>query len=259
MDTYAHAKALYTNGNYEEAISDLRRTLFFDETNHSQACLMLGDCYRNTHNLEKSLYYYELAYDYLVSDSARLDAKFRIISLYLVFDQPNYALTQIFSLPDSLGQMNMQRKNFYSSLVFYKLKDYAASEEYFLKALHYSNQSLDQSVDSLYATAAKNNDFNVYLPMVLSIIPGMGQLYLGEYESAINSFLLTGAFAGLYVITLVNLSLLDAVLTVAPWFLRYYQGGLLQAKELAVKRKESRDIEYYNALIDIYAKCGKGH
>jgi hypothetical protein len=90
--------------------------------------------------------------------------------------------------------------------------------------------------------------------MFLSIIPGVGQLYLGEYEAAINSFLLTGFFTGLYIVAMGNLSLLDAVLSVAPWFHRYYQGGLLQAKALAIKKKEIKDSEYYNTLIDLYAK-----
>ncbi len=252
-ETYAHSKALYSNGDYEEAISELRRVFFFAENKDPQTCKLLGDCYRRVLVPDKSLYYYELAFDLFTSDSAKLEMKFQIISLHLQFDQPNYALTQIYSLPDSLSSKYVQQKNFYEALVYYRLKDFNSSKTALLAALNNEDNNLEESIDSLYEKAAKNDDFNVYLPMMLSIIPGLGQLYLGEYKAALNSFLLTGSFAVIYVYSIGNLSILDAVLMVMPWFHRYYQGGLLQAKTLAIKKKENKDIELYNALIDIYA------
>ena len=251
--TYTHAKALYLNGEYEDAISELRRVLFFENNSNPEACLMLGNCYRSMQNNDKSLYYYNLAYHLFSSDSMKLQTKFSIISLYLISDEPNYSLTQLFSLPDNLDSSNLRRKNFYSALACYQTKEYNLSRDYLIKALGYPGKKIENSVDSIFNLAVKNNKFNVYLPMILSIIPGLGQLYLGEYEASANSLMLTGFLAGLYIIAIQNLTRLDAVLSVLPWFERYYQGGLLQAKELAVKKKKRKDDAYYNALIDMYA------
>jgi tetratricopeptide (TPR) repeat protein len=250
--TYEHARALYLNGQFEEAIIDLRRVLFFDNNSNPEVCLLLGDCYRNLKTTEKSMYYYQLAFGLFDSDSMKLETKFQIISLYLINNEPNYAISQIFSLPEKLNDNNEFRKNFYSSLAYYQIHDYKLSHEYFLKSFCQPSDIIKSTSDSIYMLAIKNNDANIYLPMFLSIIPGVGQLYLGEYEAAINSFLLTGLFTGLYIVALGNLPLIDAVLTVAPWFERYYQGGMLKAKALAIAKKEKKDDELYNILIEKY-------
>lgn len=251
LQTLSHAKKLYTGGEYEAAISDLRRVLFFENNSDPEACLMLADCYRNMHNYDKSFYYYNLALQLFASDSMKVQTKFRIISLYLVADEPNYSLSQLFSLPENMDSVSMRRKNFYSALAYYQIKEYDVSKEFLLKAL--GDKYMENRIDSVYKLAGRNNHHNVYVPMFLSIIPGLGQFYLGEYKASANSLLLTGFLAGIYVLALRNLSPLDAVLSVLPWFERYYQGGLLQAKELAVKKKKRKDDEYYNDLIDIYS------
>ncbi|MBN2486510.1 MAG: tetratricopeptide repeat protein [Bacteroidales bacterium] len=251
-ETKIHAKALYQQGEYINAITDLRRVLFFGNNSDPEICLLLGDCYRNMHDAPKALYYYNLAFDLFSSDSMKLETKFNIVFLHLVTNEPNYSLTELFSLPDSISEKEKLRANLYFALAYYQLSDFELSNKYFLQSIGCIDNVVACKVDSLYCLAVKNYRFNVNLPMFLSIIPGFGQLYIGEYEAALNSFLLTALFGGLYVFSLANLSALDAVLTVVPWFHRYYQGGLLQAKSLAEKRKEYRNIEYYNALIDFY-------
>ena len=252
-DTYRHAQALYKLGDYELAIPELRRVLFFGNNENPDACFALGNCYNKMQDYAKAKYFYGLAAKLYKTDSLARQVRFSIISVNLKEAEPNLALSQIFSLPDSLPEAEFRRLCFYTALAYYQLSAYGDSREYFRNASGTAISQLQHSVDSVYALAERNHTKSAYLPMMLSIIPGGGQLYLGETSAALNSFLLSAFFAGLYIYAIESISPLDAVLAVAPWFQRYYQGGMLQAKKMAVQHKEKVDSECYDALIRLYS------
>lgn len=257
--TFAHADSLMLVKDYETAIPLLRRVIFFNPELFPEAYSMLGDCYKQKGNKDKSLYYYNLALKVTSGDSLKAEAQFDIIALHLKNNEPNFALSKLFSLKAKENNYLSRKKNFYFSLAYYQLKNFDKSSEYFMLALRPESAPARAAIDSLYQAALKNNRFNPNLPMLLSTVPGMGQLYLGEYGAAANSLLLTSAMAGVYILAIKELTLLDAILSIFPWFQRYYSGGILKTKSLAVKKKETRYLEIYNALIKLYFVEIDGH
>ena len=76
-------------------------------------------------------------------------------------------------------------------------------------------------------------------------------MYCGDFKSAAKSFLLISviAFAG-YEMTL-TYKPLDLILTVLPYFERYYFGGALNAYNAAIERKIEKKSESFNSLLEI--------
>ena len=248
---YSHAIDLYSSCDYSSAVSSLRRVIFFDDTTYHEAYKVLGDCYKKMDEKDKSLYYYKLAKNSAESDSISKEIQFDIVGVHLIFNEPNYALINLFSI--KIGESNyfFRKKELYTSFANFLAYNFALSEKHFKNTIDTSNKELVSSIDLLYKEAQLNDASNVYLPMILSIIPGLGQMYLGNFEAGINSLALTGLFAGLYIYSIAQLGLLDAIITFLPWFHRYYSGGMLQAKSLAVKKKEREFLTAYNQLVQI--------
>ena len=72
------------------------------------------------------------------------------------------------------------------------------------------------------------------------ILPGSGQILLGDVKESFNSLLLNGGLAVLFIHTANRLSFFDAVLSVVPWFYRYYAGGAKLTRTLALEKKDKR-------------------
>jgi len=252
-ETYQSGIAFFNQGDFELAAQQFRRVVFFSDSTSGRALFYLGDCYRQLELFVPAVYYYRLAGNTILNDSLSQEIKFRIAVCHLKNHQASYALTELFSVGDSMLPEQQTKLYFYLFCSYYLLHDYSSASDYYLMALGETNNSKLTSIDSLFRAGEKNQAANVYLPMYLSIIPGLGQLYLGEWKEALNSFIITAAFASVFVFTAYQLALLDAALMVLPWFHRYYQGGLMRAKELAVIKKNSQDVQIYNQLLDFYS------
>ena len=93
---------------------------------------------------------------------------------------------------------------------------------------------------------------NPAIPTTMSIIiPGLGQLYLGDLKSALNSFMLTSGFALLFIHTALEYSLIDAAASVLPWYQRYYQGGYENAGKIALKKREKKLTYEYKKILGL--------
>jgi hypothetical protein len=52
--------------------------------------------------------------------------------------------------------------------------------------------------------------------------------------------------------TAINLTLLDALMTVAPWFQRYYMGGFNRAENIAAVRFKNKQNKVYLNILEVY-------
>ena len=122
-------------------------------------------------------------------------------------------------------------------------KKFDEAWESFNKMILAEDQMTIDQLQTLYQKNKKVDRINPELAMWLSIVPGLGQIYAGDYEDAANSVLINAAFLTLYFQVASQYSLVDGMLAVLPWFQRYYIGGFQNAKTLAVKKKERKRNE----------------
>ena len=131
---------------------------------------------------------------------------------------------------------------------YFGLNDFTNSRKYFVSC-----------VDSIQVNAIekifKDKHLNKPSPktaLILSIIlPGLGQFYIGDYREGINSFVLSMGLLFLAVETAVVYSLFDAVISVVPWYQRYFMGGYNNAENLAKIKLQNNRNEVYNKLLKV--------
>lgn len=85
------------------------------------------------------------------------------------------------------------------------------------------------------------------------IIPGSGQIYSGDFKNGLNLTLLLSLLGLLAVNTGVNYSFMDAVITIMPWYQRYYMGGYTKAEQIGIKRKDQKQEQLKSELLTLIA------
>jgi TM2 domain-containing membrane protein YozV len=242
-------------GQHGQAIPTFRRVVYFDTSGMlaEQSFEKLGDCYTWMNKAGKAHYYYDLAYQHAGADSVKTLLALKKVHVYLLEKKYDYASIEMAGIPVQGQGSLLETKRTYQGIIAYKTGEFEKARQQFLLAAGDSVQK--QAIDSLFREVEKMNRLNPKLARYLSIfLPGSGQLYAGHPVEAANSFLLTTAFWGLYVYTMINYSLVDAVLAVIPWFQRYYTGGFFQAEELAQQKIAEERSKVFNELIDVMDK-----
>ena len=256
--TFEMAQMELQTGEYEQAVSLFQRVLFFsDGPYRDKSFLALAECYSHMHESEKALRFYDLAYDNAESDSLANEILFKKASLKLLERRFMPALGDLF-LVTSLSRTDSIRLSLYLGTSYFGLKDFDRAQSYFLQCITPADSSSILKIDSLFHRNEKYHRLNPKAAKIMSIIvPGSGQLYTGHIKEGLNSLLLTGALAVLTVNTMIRLSYLDAMVSVFPWFYRYYAGGLNNAEELAMERIQEHESEIYQALLELIAKANQ--
>lgn len=251
--TMDFASRQFSRGNTREAISLYRRVLFFDSLSvHSfDACKDLASCYISVNNYPKAREFSRMASNLAPTDSLKAEQIFQIAYLHLLENDYNYALIELFGMEESgFGYFQMKR-NFYMGVAYFQQTDYQKSFDFFLKCVDSTNHERREELISIMNEVRHiEKRYNPKTAKILSmILPGLGQLYCGEYKGAVNSLVLTAGLAILYIHTIDNYSFLDASIAVLPWFQRYYQGGYQNAEKAAIKNKQDRMSKQYHNIL----------
>ena len=253
--TMDFASSQFLRGNIPEAISLYRRVLFFDSLNmHSYSvCRDLASCYISVNNHSRAREFSRLAGNLAPSDSLRAEQIFQVAYLYLTENDYNYALIELLGMKDSESVYFQMKRNFYLGIACLQKTDYQKSIDFFLKCVDSTDVARrEELVNILERVRHIEKRYNPKTAKVLSmIVPGLGQLYCGEYKGAVNSLALTAGLAILFIITIENYSLLDASVSVLPWFQRYYQGGYQNAENAAITRKQNRINKQYHKILSV--------
>ena len=88
------------------------------------------------------------------------------------------------------------------------------------------------------------------------IVPGLGQLYVGDVKNGLKSFVLSVGLFSLGLRSALINNPLDAAISTLPWFQRYYQGGFKKAELIAIARIQEKRYKIYNQLLDEVEKGG---
>ncbi len=242
-------------GNIDEAISLYRRVLFFDSLNvySFEACAQLASCYTLKKDYVKAREFSKIAGNLASSDSLRNEMIFQVAYLYLLENDYNYALIELFGINDSGSYYFKSKKNFYLGISYFQLTDYSRARNFFSVCLDSADIKNQQLLDDIFNNIAHlRKRYNPKTATTLSVfIPGSGQLYCGDYKGALNSLLLTAGLAILYVNTAVNYTFIDATISVLPWFQRYYQGGFENAGKATIIKRERKIKEQYQQILSV--------
>jgi tetratricopeptide (TPR) repeat protein len=253
-ESLAFANKLYSEKNYEAALRQYKRVLFFDEVEkYGYIHQRLADCYFAQQTFDKALFEYSIAYNVESKDSIKNEITFKRVLIYTL--QQNYSDVnmELLSLNDSLSDYFSRRRAFYNGVISLQIDSVKTAKSFFIKALYPEDSISIKKTDSLFARYHSGRP-NPKVARVLSvIIPGMGQIYIGDYKNAINSFILTGALATVFMIVAINYTFMDAFVGVLPNFQRYYFGGIKKVASAAREKQLDRKTQMLNSVLSVFA------
>ena len=254
--TIAFADQQYELKNFEIALENYHRVLFFSkDTNNFYLYNQISNIYYELQEFNKAIKYFDLSLSACKNARMKYQIIFKKVNCYISLRNFQYGLIELFSINDSIPVNIQQQKNFYLGICFFGLKNFKSSEKYFIKSLTPSCIEQKQAVHELFLDK-KLNKPNPKTALILSIIlPGTGQIFSGEIKSGINSLLLTSTIAMLGVYLFYQYTLFDAVLFVSPWLLRYYQGGILNAKNFAEQKRQNNRNKIFNKILIELIQC----
>ncbi|UBM57417.1 hypothetical protein LAG90_11360 [Marinilongibacter aquaticus] len=245
--TYAFAHSLFEQKEYASALETYKRALFFDKEGlyTQSAYIQMADCFYETADFSNAAYYYDLAYQ-SSSEKEKTRITLQKTSCFLLLRKYSQAQIELFNLPDVLNAENKETALFYSAMLSFAQNDFAAAEIQF--------KSLDVDTAAIHKLFVKNaaiDRLNPKTAKTLSIIlPGLGQLYAGDIKNGINSFLLTGGLLYLGIHSAIQTSIVDATVSVVPWFQRYYMGGFKKAEKIAEATIKERRHAVFKQILE---------
>jgi hypothetical protein len=198
-------------------------------------------------------YYYDQVVRLTVCDSIKMQSKLSKISSLVSEAKYKQALIDLFNISDSVYQKHYVEVDLLFGICYFGLEDYDKSRDYFKHAVS-NNMKAQARIDSIFNRKKSFYRPKPVFPYILSIIlPGLGQMYLGEISKGLNSFFLTESLFLVGLIVAYNYSVVDAIFSILPWYQRYYLGGLNNTWQLAVKERKKRRSMAYKKVLDIVA------
>lgn len=246
--TYSFALSQAKLGNYDIAVKSLKRVQFFDEQNvFPDVFRDIADCYFEKMEFENAFYYYDLAAIQADDDSIVPDLVARKVTCKLLDNQFQEALISLFSFEGKMNPVQQWQFNMLYGITYFNLGDYSQSELYFLK--NTDSTMFQKSGDlNVYFSHIQHIEkrYNPKTAKIMSIIlPGAGQIWVGDYRNGLNSIALIAGLFSVSVALTGSISLLDSIIIIAPWFQRYYMGGYERAYGIAANKQ----LEEKNKLL----------
>ena len=250
IESFQFALNNFESENYDLCIPYFKRIAFFESDNITNLNY-LADSYYKIKSYDNALVHYSLIYNLLTKDSMKNEVCFEMAKCYMSQEKYEYAKIEILNIKEHNNYFK-SRKNYYLFLIYLSEGDIESSKKYFLKINELSDFNYIQ-VDSLFfRLERKIRRTNPKVASALSmVLPGAGQVYSGNFSSGLNSLLLTTTALSVFTIISIRYSALDAILSVFPYYQRYYVGGVVNAINFAEEKNKLLYSETLNNLNNI--------
>ncbi len=250
-ETLDLAHKLFEMEQYESAVKLYRRVAFFGEDSlRASVYPQIARCYLYKGNYKESIFFYTLSSNTTSSDSLYNEYTFQRALCYILLNRPYNALQEVYSTHMDSSLYFLHKYHFYLGVINLKKNEISESQLHLLSASK-SREHYNEIIE-----AYDNADLfkpNPRIARNLSIIlPGLGQLYSGDTFNAANSFLLNTGLAALMVRITIKQSFIDALLSIGPWFHRYYTGGYTRSKQIAISRQEEKRNDLLQELYLVF-------
>lgn len=248
QSTLQLAKNSLKNHEFVEAEKLFKRVLFFDSTSSYDQDVLEGLAYASfvqTKYKQASAYFLSLSQ----LTGSQTHYYWHIIT-QLKLEQWMFAKRSALNIVDSTEDAKVSKKIFLG-LTEFALRNFDVSKKYFVEAEEILNKQFE--TESIFQNAKKINKRSKAKAIILSgVMPGLGQAYTGHIKEGINSFMLISTIGAVYASVLINIGLVDAIITILPWFHRYYVGGMNAAGGMVNEFIEEKLLLEYNNLVLLY-------
>jgi tetratricopeptide (TPR) repeat protein len=238
-------------GNFELAANEYNRALFFGCPEQDQICLKIASCYFKQQKYEQSIQFYDRAYFSSTSDSIRTEAILGKAFALIIIKNYLMALTELINVDSAKNTYHDVKLHFLKGITYFGLHEDELSEKSFKTCLAMLSLEKDSLLDLEFKEIKKSEKrFNPHTAWMLSmILPGTGQFYAGEVMEGFNSSLLLGGLFFSAVLIAKEYSFFIALVTILPWFQRYYMGGANKAERLTMEKQMVKRNDSYQSIL----------
>ena len=243
----ALGKRLFTQGNYDAAITEYKRFLFFhpDDERIGEVYHNIGLAYRGHGLWAEAITALRIAIHHATDDESK--SEYQLTLAVTLIATQDYDLAQLELIKVTLRSPSalLYRRALFLRAVAYIYQFRWAEAREVLK-----NWGTDERLDLLFDEAVSVPQKSVKVARMLStILPGAGQVYAGNWRGGINALLLNSALGFLTVDAVLDRYYSDALLWGGLVFWRYYRGNTFRAGEAAAHFNQQRTQQAAEAIL----------
>lgn len=251
------AERFFDSGNYEEAITEYKRFIFYNPQSESisYAYYKIGLAYRNEKKWNESINALHLSIQTATSESIKNEREIALAVVLIASGNYSDAEFQLLKVESFSPFLLLRRKAAFfrgiASLYAHKWKDArTAFQKYFKEDSLFESSVLSRSLDSLLLLAQYLKYKSPRLAKILStILPGSGQIYAGDILNGLNSLVINSLTGYLLVSSLIKGDFTGAILIYVPLFQRYYLGNRFRAEKIAENYNKKLNEKIINNIL----------
>lgn len=244
------ADGFLESGYYDEAVTEYKRFIFFNPESDlaSYAIYRMGLAYRSVFKWQNAIDAFKASIsatkDPITADERRLTMATTLIA------SGNFSLAKLEL--DKISSNHPQlclRSQYFSGVASLYMHDWNAALEALNKFYYGYGDPLVKEhyreVNSALISAQNSYKSAILAKCISIVIPGLGQMYAGDWRDGLNALVLNSIFIGLIAESAHKSNYKRAVF-IFSISLRYYMGNIYHAEEDVIKYNESLDRQ--NAL-----------
>lgn len=247
-DILTLADWLLKQKSYHEAITECKRFIFFNPEGEDAAYALyrMGLAYRSEHKWKEAVD--ALRASILATEDPKIADERRIILATTLIASGNYSLARLELLGVSEMPLRPRSLYFYGIASLY-MSDWSNAREAFgqFYSGYAGGQMTDRAeeVERMLASVEPSYRSPGLARFLSAIIPGLGQMYAGDWRDGLNALVLNGLAMGLIANAIHRKDYRDATL-ISSISIRYYTGNIYNA-EVDV-RKYNKSLDRENAM-----------
>ena len=246
------ARQKYTDGQYRLAAREFQRALFFGPKERvGELQILTGDCYFEAGEYELAEKYYRFASTLQLADSLHAESVLKKASCQLLNHQYRLALIDLYRISPASSPGTLRKKQILLGVAYFGLEEFENSRMHFEQSMDGMDTASIAAMETLFQDRRLLHPKPKLAFWLSVVLPGSGQFYAGDIKNGLNSMVLSLGLAVLTFRMATLYSVWDALLTVFPWWQRYYIGGYNSAEKIASAR---RDRNRANVFRLIYAE-----
>ena len=233
-------KHLAAQGNYDAAITEYKRFLFFhpDDADVGEVYYNIGLAYRAQGLWTEAITALRAATHLTIDAEAKSEYQLELAVTLIAAQDYDLAHLELIKVTMRTPSAQLYRRARFLQAVAYVYQfQWEAAQE------PLRNYTTDEKLDALLDAAADMPLKSARRARVLSaVFPGTGQVYVGDWRNGLNAMLLNGALGFLTVDAVLDGYYVDAALCGVFIFWRYYRGNTFRAGQAAEQfnQQESR-------------------
>ncbi|MBU1261741.1 tetratricopeptide repeat protein [bacterium] len=250
------ADSLFDQKNYEEAITEYKRFIFFhpeDDEEKSYAFYKIGLSYREDHKWMEAID--TLRVSIQTTDNEYLKDERRITLATTLIAKGDYNLAQLELLKVSCFSQDSSlrlKALYFQGITHIYTFNWEGAQEAFRE--FYSNSELKEKEKILHLLS-EARDLPYKSPklakMLSTLLPGSGQLYARDLKNSINAFLLNGLTTAILLKEFSGENYLNASLIFLELFWRYYQGNRYCAEKVVIDYNHRLNYKQAEKILQI--------